>query len=146
MFHCPKCHYAAHARTSRYFSDTTKERYHQCTNINCSCTYVTTETVERFIVSPGVVVPAAPASDAIRAATNHVDLTKRKPRKCGVFYIGSLELRNLSFMNTDIMLGVQIWFYEYHEPRYLLIASIAKGAALSRPASRTRMPALPSQV
>ncbi|HBN5239256.1 ogr/Delta-like zinc finger family protein, partial [Enterobacter hormaechei] len=26
MFHCPKCHYAAHARTSRYFSDTTKER------------------------------------------------------------------------------------------------------------------------
>lgn len=53
MFHCPKCHYAAHARTSRYFSDTTKERYHQCTNINCSCTFVTTETVERFIVSPG---------------------------------------------------------------------------------------------
>ncbi|EMF7246050.1 ogr/Delta-like zinc finger family protein [Klebsiella variicola] len=53
MSHYPKCHYAAHARTSRYFSDTTKERYHQCTNINCSCTFVTTETVERFIVSPG---------------------------------------------------------------------------------------------
>jgi hypothetical protein len=60
MFHCPKCHFAAHARTSRYFTDTTKERYHQCTNINCSATFVTTETVERFIVSPGVVVPAAP--------------------------------------------------------------------------------------
>ncbi|MGA4664360.1 DNA-binding transcriptional regulator [Enterobacter ludwigii] len=58
MFHCPKCHHAAHARTSRYFTDTTKERYHQCTNINCSATFVTTETVERFIVSPGVVVPA----------------------------------------------------------------------------------------
>ncbi|PRD16522.1 hypothetical protein CQW29_06890 [Pantoea coffeiphila] len=36
----------------------TKGRYHQCTNINCSCTFVTTETVERFIVSPGEVVPA----------------------------------------------------------------------------------------
>ncbi|WP_186006063.1 ogr/Delta-like zinc finger family protein, partial [Enterobacter hormaechei] len=34
--------------------------YHQCTNINCSCTFVTTETVERFIVSPGEVVPAPP--------------------------------------------------------------------------------------
>ncbi|EDP8647446.1 ogr/Delta-like zinc finger family protein [Salmonella enterica] len=38
MFHCPLCHTAAHARTSRYVTDTTKERYHQCTNINCSCT------------------------------------------------------------------------------------------------------------
>lgn len=55
MFRCPKCHFAAHPRTSRYFTDTTKERYHQCTNINCSATFVTTETIERFIVSPGVV-------------------------------------------------------------------------------------------
>lgn len=53
MFHCPKCHYVAHARISRYFSDTTKERYHQCTNINCSPTFVTTETIDRVIVSPG---------------------------------------------------------------------------------------------
>lgn len=60
MFHCPKCHHAAHARTSRYFSDTTKERYHQCQNINCSCTFVTTETLSRFIVSPGEVVPVPP--------------------------------------------------------------------------------------
>lgn len=68
MCHCPKYHYAAHARTSRYFTDTTKERYHQCTNINCSATFVTTETVERFIVSPGEVVPARPhptTSDAM---------------------------------------------------------------------------------
>ncbi|EMT5571157.1 ogr/Delta-like zinc finger family protein, partial [Enterobacter hormaechei] len=42
------------------FTDTTKERYHQCTNINCSATFVTTETVERFIVSPGEVVPVSP--------------------------------------------------------------------------------------
>lgn len=60
MFHCPLCRTAAHARTSRYFTDTTKERYHQCTNINCSCTFVTTETVERYIVKPGEVVPALP--------------------------------------------------------------------------------------
>jgi len=42
------------------FSDTSKERYHQCTNINCGCTFVTTEAVERFIVSPGEVMPAPP--------------------------------------------------------------------------------------
>nr|DAE40436.1 MAG TPA: DNA-binding transcriptional regulator [Caudoviricetes sp.] len=68
MFHCPKCHFAAHARTSRYFTDTTKERYHQCTNINCSATFVTTETVERFIVSPGS-SPSASASDNIGTTT-----------------------------------------------------------------------------
>ncbi|EES1498879.1 prophage transcriptional regulator OgrK, partial [Escherichia coli] len=27
MFHCPLCQHAAHARTSRYITDTTKERY-----------------------------------------------------------------------------------------------------------------------
>jgi hypothetical protein len=48
----------ARARTSCYFFDTTKERYHQCTNINCSTTFVTTETIERFTVSPGEIVPA----------------------------------------------------------------------------------------
>ncbi|EEZ1715082.1 TPA: prophage transcriptional regulator OgrK, partial [Escherichia coli] len=26
MFHCPLCQHAAHARTSRYITDTTKER------------------------------------------------------------------------------------------------------------------------
>ncbi len=25
MFHCPKCQHAAHARTSRYLSENTKE-------------------------------------------------------------------------------------------------------------------------
>jgi len=60
MFHCPKCHFAAHACTSRYFSDTTKERYQQYTNINCSATFVTTETIERFIVSTSEVVLAPP--------------------------------------------------------------------------------------
>ncbi|ROD87865.1 transcriptional regulator [Klebsiella pneumoniae subsp. pneumoniae] len=41
-------------------SENTKERYHQCTNINCSCTFVTMESVERFIVTPGTIVPAPP--------------------------------------------------------------------------------------
>nr|WP_082039738.1 ogr/Delta-like zinc finger family protein [Yersinia aldovae] len=34
-------------------SEQTKERYHQCTNINCSCTFATHETVDRIIVKPG---------------------------------------------------------------------------------------------
>ncbi|WP_410176056.1 ogr/Delta-like zinc finger family protein [Klebsiella variicola] len=38
----------------------TKERYHQCTNINCSCTFVTMESVERFIVTQGTIIPAPP--------------------------------------------------------------------------------------
>ncbi|EKG4360555.1 DNA-binding transcriptional regulator [Salmonella enterica] len=60
MFHCPKCHHAAHARTSRYLTENTKERYHQCQNINCSCTFMTMETIERFIVTPGAIDPAPP--------------------------------------------------------------------------------------
>lgn len=53
MFHCPKCKHSAHARTSRYLSENTKERYHQCTNVDCSCTFVTMESVERLIAIPG---------------------------------------------------------------------------------------------
>ncbi|EOC1312479.1 DNA-binding transcriptional regulator [Cronobacter turicensis] len=60
MFHCPECLHPAHARTSRYLSKNTKERYHQCTNINCSCTFVTMETVDRFIVKPGEINFAPP--------------------------------------------------------------------------------------
>ena len=51
MFHCPLCQHAAHARTSRYITDTTKERYHQCQNVNCSATFITYESVQRYIVS-----------------------------------------------------------------------------------------------
>lgn len=65
MFHCPECQHAAHARTSRYLSKNTKERYHQCTNINCSCTFVTMETVEHFIVTPAKIdfAPPHPATN-----------------------------------------------------------------------------------
>ncbi|MFV4846462.1 DNA-binding transcriptional regulator [Edwardsiella tarda] len=60
MMHCPLCKSAAHARSSRYLSAETKERYHQCQNINCSCTFVTMETLARIIASPGKVDPAPP--------------------------------------------------------------------------------------
>ncbi|MXC93759.1 transcriptional regulator, partial [Escherichia coli] len=32
----------------------------QCQNINCSCTFMTMETLERFIVTPGATDPAPP--------------------------------------------------------------------------------------
>ncbi|HBU8936240.1 DNA-binding transcriptional regulator [Klebsiella pneumoniae] len=60
MMHCPLCQDAAHARSSRYLSTETKERYHQCQNINCGCTFVTHETLARFIVKPGEIDPAPP--------------------------------------------------------------------------------------
>ncbi|WP_337012868.1 ogr/Delta-like zinc finger family protein [Pantoea sp. AS142] len=53
MMHCPLCQTAAHAKSSRYVSKETKERYHPYQNINCSCTFKTHETVTGMIVSPG---------------------------------------------------------------------------------------------
>ncbi|MDU4942963.1 MAG: ogr/Delta-like zinc finger family protein [Mixta calida] len=55
MMHCPLCQTAAHAKSSRYISKETKERYHQCTNINCSCSFKTLESLALIIVSPGAV-------------------------------------------------------------------------------------------
>ncbi|HEY0209321.1 DNA-binding transcriptional regulator [Acerihabitans sp.] len=60
MMHCPLCKNAAHARSSRYLSDTTKERYHQCTNINCGHTFKTMESITESIMTPGHVNPAPP--------------------------------------------------------------------------------------
>ncbi|MDU6412779.1 MAG: DNA-binding transcriptional regulator [Yersiniaceae bacterium] len=60
MMHCPLCQTAAHARSSRYISKETKERYHQCTNINCSCTFKSHETIAEMIVRPGDVKPVPP--------------------------------------------------------------------------------------
>lgn len=56
----PICQHAAHARTSRYITDTTKERYHQCQNVNCSATFITYESVQRYIVKPGEVHAVRP--------------------------------------------------------------------------------------
>ncbi|MCQ5469334.1 ogr/Delta-like zinc finger family protein [Pantoea brenneri] len=55
MMHCPLCQTAAHAKSSRYVSKETKERYHQCQNINCSCTFKTHESVTGMIVTPSQV-------------------------------------------------------------------------------------------
>ncbi len=55
MMHCPICQTAAHAKSSRYISKETKERYHQCQNINCSCSFKTHETLAMIIVTPGQV-------------------------------------------------------------------------------------------
>lgn len=55
MMHCPLCQTAAHAKSSRYISRETKERYHQCTNINCSCSFKTLESLAGIIVNPGTI-------------------------------------------------------------------------------------------
>ncbi|WP_369410923.1 ogr/Delta-like zinc finger family protein [Candidatus Pantoea multigeneris] len=49
-----------HAHINGHLSENTKERYHQCTHINCSCTFVMMELVGRFIVTPGMVTQAPP--------------------------------------------------------------------------------------
>ncbi|MFW8292657.1 ogr/Delta-like zinc finger family protein, partial [Klebsiella pneumoniae] len=53
MMNCPKCGHAAHTRSSFRVTDQTKERYCQCQNINCGTTFITHETVVRFIMTPG---------------------------------------------------------------------------------------------
>ncbi|CNJ30866.1 prophage p2 ogr protein [Yersinia mollaretii] len=60
MMHCPRCKFAAHARSSRYLSDETKERYHQCTNINCGKTFKTHETIVETIMEPGIINAVPP--------------------------------------------------------------------------------------
>ncbi|WP_407641200.1 ogr/Delta-like zinc finger family protein [Budvicia aquatica] len=56
---CKKCGYAAHARSSYEITITTKERYYQCINIECSHTFIAHETYVRSIVSPGSVEPVS---------------------------------------------------------------------------------------
>lgn len=60
MMHCPLCQSSAHAKSSRYISKETKERYHQCQNINCSCTFKTHETLSTIIVTPDKVKEVMP--------------------------------------------------------------------------------------
>nr|EHA3710801.1 levansucrase regulator [Citrobacter freundii] len=60
MMNCPKCGHAAHTRSSFQVTDSTKERYCQCQNINCGSTFVTQETVVRFIVTPTIINNAPP--------------------------------------------------------------------------------------
>ncbi|MBH2916832.1 ogr/Delta-like zinc finger family protein [Serratia marcescens] len=56
-----------HVRTSRYLSQQTKERYHQCQNINCGHTFKTMETYQCAIMTPGRVdaVPPHPIGASV---------------------------------------------------------------------------------
>ncbi|MCW9401788.1 ogr/Delta-like zinc finger family protein [Klebsiella quasipneumoniae] len=57
MMHCPFCKKSAHTRTSRYLSENVKQRYHQCTNIECSATFRTTEAIDEVIRLPAEKTP-----------------------------------------------------------------------------------------
>ncbi|MCG9948928.1 ogr/Delta-like zinc finger family protein [Providencia rettgeri] len=63
MMNCPECGHAAHTRSSYQVSSETKERYNQCQNINCSATFISHESVARFISKPGEV-------DAVKSHIN----------------------------------------------------------------------------
>ncbi|AXW88366.1 late control protein B [Lonsdalea britannica] len=55
MMKCPLCGCAAHTRSSQEITPQTKERYNQCTNINCGHTFITMETFIRSIAIPASV-------------------------------------------------------------------------------------------
>lgn len=59
MMRCNKCGSAANTRSSYEITVTTKERYYQCSNIECSHTFIAHETYVRSIVSPGKVEPVS---------------------------------------------------------------------------------------
>lgn len=60
MMKCPLCLQAAHTRSSMQISDSTKERYNQCRNINCGCTFKSLETITIIISKPTTVNPVPP--------------------------------------------------------------------------------------
>ncbi|CAG9412085.1 TPA: ogr/Delta-like zinc finger family protein [Providencia alcalifaciens] len=60
MMNCPLCGHAAHTRSSQQVSKETKERYNQCQNINCGATFVSHESVSRFIAKPKLVEAVNP--------------------------------------------------------------------------------------
>ncbi|WGL97200.1 ogr/Delta-like zinc finger family protein [Arsenophonus sp. aPb] len=72
MMRCPLCGYAAHTRSSLQISSETKERYNQCQNINCGATFVSHETVARFISQPGKVEPVNPHLDRFEQMAFHL--------------------------------------------------------------------------
>lgn len=55
MMKCPVCKHAAHTRTSRYITDTMKEIYYQCRNVECSATFKAIESVDRIISKPELI-------------------------------------------------------------------------------------------
>ncbi|HCT6818165.1 TPA: ogr/Delta-like zinc finger family protein [Morganella morganii] len=60
MMKCPLCGELARTRSSRDVTTETKERYNQCQNINCGATFVSHETLSRFITKPNLIHKVAP--------------------------------------------------------------------------------------
>lgn len=60
MMKCPLCSSLARTRSSRDVTTETKERYNQCTNINCGATFVSHETLSRYIIKPQLIEAAIP--------------------------------------------------------------------------------------
>ncbi|CAD5484577.1 ogr/Delta-like zinc finger family protein [Escherichia coli] len=66
MMICPLCGSAAHTRSSFQVSSLTKERYNQCTNIECGHTFVTHETFVRSVCRPQKISAAPPHPNGIQ--------------------------------------------------------------------------------
>lgn len=60
MMKCPLCGELARTRSSRDVTTETKERYNQCTNINCGATFVSHETLARYITKPNLINKVIP--------------------------------------------------------------------------------------
>ncbi|MFW0858459.1 ogr/Delta-like zinc finger family protein [Cronobacter dublinensis] len=60
MMNCPLCGLSAHTRSSFPVSSETKERYNQCTKVECGHNFVTHETFVRSICRPQT-INSAPA-------------------------------------------------------------------------------------
>lgn len=69
MMNCPECGHAAHTRSSYQVSSETKERYNQCQNINCGCTFVSHESVTKIVVKPAHVNVVEPHPNKFQQAT-----------------------------------------------------------------------------
>lgn len=87
MMNCPKCGHAAHTRSSFQVTESTKERYCQCQNINCGSTFVTHETVVRFIVTPALIATAPP--HPLPGGQGHMNFEKENLLRQVFIHLGS---------------------------------------------------------
>ncbi|WP_077925891.1 ogr/Delta-like zinc finger family protein [Wohlfahrtiimonas larvae] len=49
-FSCPQCGHKAKIVFTKVMTDQTREKSYQCSNILCSSTFVTHETITRFLI------------------------------------------------------------------------------------------------
>lgn len=95
MVNCPMCSQAAHTRSSFQVSSETKERYNQCTNIECGHTFMMHETFVRSVCRPQKSAPRA-SSEGNAGTISLLILTRRwrvfhsvvpKIQKCKTFIV-----------------------------------------------------------